>query len=84
MRRRDLSKVSIADAERRMRIALAKMSERQGDILLAIRFDDASYDELAERHGISAQEVAEDFARALGTWSRCLNARLPWFVWPWL
>jgi len=84
MRRRDLSKVSIADAERRMRIALAKMSERQGDILLAIRFDDSSYEELAERYGISIEEVTEEFARALGTWSRCLNARLPWLVWPWL
>jgi len=84
MRRRDLSKVSIEDAERRMRIALAKMSARQGDILLAIRFDKTSYHELAARHGITVEEVTEEFARALGIWSRCLHARLPWLVWPWL
>ncbi|ALC12130.1 hypothetical protein [Sphingopyxis sp. 113P3] len=84
MRRRDLSKVSIEDTERRMRIALAKMSARQGDILLAIRFDKTSYHELATRHGITVEEVTEEFARALGIWSRCLHARLPWLVWPWL
>ena len=84
MRRRDLSKVSDEDAERRMRIALSKMSARQGHILLAIRFDKTPYDELAARHGITVEEVTEDFARALGIWSRCLHARLPWLVWPWL
>ena len=84
MRRRDLSKVSHEDAERRMRIALSKMSARQGDILLAIRFDKTAYDELAARHGMTVEEVTEDFARALGIWSRCLHARLPWLVWPWL
>ena len=49
MRRRDLSTVTIVDAERRMVIALGKMTARQGDIFLSVRFDDASYEELAAR-----------------------------------
>lgn len=84
MRRRDLSTVSIEDAERRMVIALRKMTARQGDIFLSVRFDDASYYELAERHGITVELVTQDFARALTMWSRCLHARFPRFVWPWL
>jgi DNA-directed RNA polymerase specialized sigma24 family protein len=84
MRRRNLSTVTIADAERRMVIALGKLTTRQGDIFLSARFDDASYDELAVRHGISAEQVMKDFAHALTMWSRCLHARFPHLVWPWL
>ncbi|WP_229667416.1 sigma-70 region 4 domain-containing protein [Sphingopyxis bauzanensis] len=84
MRRRDLSTVSVEDAERRMVIALAKMTARQGDVFLSVRFDDASYDDLAARHGISVEQVTTDFARALTMWSRCLHARFPHLVWPWL
>lgn len=84
MRRRDLSTVTIADAERRMVIALRKMTARRGEIFLSIRFDGTSYDELAEQHGITVEQVTDDFARALIMWSRCLHARLPHLVWPWL
>lgn len=84
MRRRDLSTVTIADAERRMVIALGKMTARQGDIFLSIRFDRTPYEELASRHGITVNEVTADFARALRMWSRCLHARFPSLVWPWL
>ncbi len=84
MRRRDLSTVTIGDAERRMVIALGKMTTRQGDIFLSIRFDETPYDELASRHGITVDEVTKDFARALGMWSRCLHACFPRLVWPWL
>lgn len=84
MRRRDLSTVSVEDAERRMVIALAKMTARQGDVFLSVRFDDASYGDLAARHGVSVEQVTTDFARALTMWSRCLHARFPHLVWPWL
>lgn len=84
MRRRDLSTVTIEDAERRMVIALRKMTARQGDIFLSVRFDDATYGELAERHGITIEQVTDDFASAIIMWSRCLHARLPRLVWPWL
>lgn len=84
MRRRGLSTVTVEDAERRMVIALRKMTARQGDIFLSIRFDDAPYGELAERHGITVEQVTRDFARALGMWSRCLHAPFPHLLWPWL
>lgn len=84
MRRRDLSTVTIEDTERRMVIALGKMTKRQGDIFLSIRFDQTPYGELAARHGISVDQVTTDFARALRIWSRCLHARFPSLVWPWL
>jgi DNA-directed RNA polymerase specialized sigma24 family protein len=84
MRRRDLSTVSVEDAERRMVIALRKMTARQGDIFLSIRFYRTSYGELAERHDITVEQVTDDFASAIVMWSRCLHARLPHLVWPWL
>lgn len=73
-----------ADIERRLRIALGKMSARQADIFLSIRFDNTPYEELAARHDITVDQVTTDFARALRMWSRCLNARFPHLVWPWL
>jgi len=84
MRRRDLSTVASADLERRLRIALGKMTARQGDIFLSIRFDQTPYEELAARYGITTNQVMTDFARALCKWSRCLHARFPSLVWPWL
>lgn len=84
MRRRDLSTVTIADAERRMVIALRKMTSRQGDIFMSIRFDETPYGELAERHGITVEQVTSDLACALRMWGRCLHARFPHLVWPWL
>ncbi|NYF33837.1 sigma-70 family RNA polymerase sigma factor [Sphingopyxis sp. JAI108] len=84
MRRRDLSTVTVEDAERRMVIALSKMTARQGDIFMSKRFDDATHDELATRYGISVDQVSADFVRAFGLWSRCLHARFPHLVWPWL
>ena len=84
MRRRDLSTVTIEDAERRMVIALRKMTARQGDIFLSARFDDTPYPELAERHGITVEQVIGDLARAIIMWSRCLHARFPRLVGPWL
>ncbi|HSJ77575.1 MAG TPA: hypothetical protein VK913_02470, partial [Erythrobacter sp.] len=84
MRRRDLSTVASADIEHRLRIALGKMTARQGDIFLSIRFDQTPYEELAARHGITTNQVITDFARALCKWSRCLHARFPSLVWLWL
>ena len=84
MRRRDLSTVAAEDMERRMVIALGKMTRRQADIFLSIRFDKTPYADLAVRHGISVDRVTADFARALRLWSRCLHARCPHLVWPWL
>jgi DNA-directed RNA polymerase specialized sigma24 family protein len=84
VRRRDLSTVTVEDAERRMIIALGKMTALQGDIFLSKRFDDTSHEDLAERHGITIDEVSQNFVAAFRLWSRCLHARFPQLVWPWL
>lgn len=81
--RRGFGDVTIEEAERRFAIALNKMTARQADIFLSVRFDDASYEQLAARHGVTTEQVMHDFARALSTWSRCLHARFPSLVWPW-
>lgn len=75
--------VTIEEAERRFATALNKMTARQADIFLSVRFDDASYEELAARHGITIDQVMQDFACALSMWSRCLHARFPRLVWRW-
>lgn len=82
MRRRDLAIVT-EDAKRRLVIALAKMTTRQGEILLCVRFDDASFEALAARHGLTVKESITDFAHALRMWSRCLHARFPHLLRPW-
>ena len=82
-KQRDISTLDTAEIERRLVIALAKMSARQADIFLSIR-DQTPYGDLAMRHGITVDQVTTDFARALRIWLRCLHARFPSLVWPWL
>lgn len=64
-RRSGSGAVTIEEAERRFAIALNKMTARQADIFLSVRFDDASYEELAARHGVTVDRVMHDFARAV-------------------
>jgi DNA-directed RNA polymerase specialized sigma24 family protein len=64
---------------RRTRPALRRMSHLQREILLAIRFEDASYPDLAERHAISVEAVMEQFTIALLILSRCVGDRQPWW-----
>lgn len=75
--------ISREELERRFVIAMNKVTLVQCDIFQSVRFDDVSYEELAERHGLTVEEVINAFARALLIWSRCLNARFPHLVWPW-
>lgn len=77
------AKFTRVQIERRLRIALAKMTERQADIFLAIRFYGTAFEELAERHGVSVNQVTADLVSALRLWSRCLHARFPHLVRPW-
>jgi DNA-directed RNA polymerase specialized sigma24 family protein len=70
---------------RKGRRALRRMSERQRAIFCAVRFDDASYVELAERHRISVGEVEAELTAALINLSRTLREPEPWWrrLWPW-
>jgi DNA-directed RNA polymerase specialized sigma24 family protein len=65
--------------------ALRRMSGRQRAIFCAVRFDDASYAELAERHGISIAEIETELTRALIILSQTLAEIAPWWrrLWPW-
>ena len=49
------------------------MTDLQRAIFLALHFEDVSYSELAERHGISPEQVQADFAEALGLLFRELH-----------
>ncbi|HCW61038.1 MULTISPECIES: sigma-70 region 4 domain-containing protein [Sphingobium] len=70
---------------RRGHRALRRMTERQRAIFSAMRLEETSYPELAERHGISAEEVQAEFAAALKIFLRTLREPDPWWqrLWPW-
>ena len=70
---------------RRGHRALRRMTERQRAIFWAMRLEEISYSELAERHGMSAGDVEGDFAAALKTFLRTLREPDPWWqrLWPW-
>lgn len=67
---------------RRARQAVRRMKPFDRSIFLAVRFEDASYEELAERHGVSAQDVEEAFARSIHV---LITTRRPcwWQFWRW-
>lgn len=70
---------------RRGRRALRRMTDLQRAIFLAMRFEDSSYPELAERHGISVYQVEAEFAEALKILARAFREPEPWWrsLWPW-
>lgn len=67
---------------RRARQAVRRMKPFDRSIFLAVRFEDASYEELAERHGVSAQDVEEAFARSIHVLITTPRPRW-WQFWLW-
>lgn len=65
--------------------ALRRMTDRQRAIFWAMRLEEVSYPELAERHGISADEVQAEFTAALTIFFRTLREPEPWWrrLWLW-
>ena len=65
--------------------ALRRMTELQRAIFWAMRLEEISYPELAERHGMSADEVQAEFAAALKIFSRTSGEPNQWWqrLWPW-
>ena len=57
----------LTDAEMLARLerAVRRMPRLQREIFLAIRLDDLSYPEIAERTGVSEREVERQFANSL-------------------
>lgn len=58
---------AFTDRQRRrsIRRAVRRMQPFDRSVLLAIRFEDAGYEELAERYGVSIQDIEDAFARAI-------------------
>ncbi|MBW8911593.1 MAG: RNA polymerase subunit sigma [Sphingomonas sp.] len=65
----------LTDAEilSRLERAVRRMPTLQREIFLAIRLDDLSYPEIAERIGLSAREVERHFANSLLCIHRALD-----------
>lgn len=57
----------------RLERAVRRMPRLQRDIFLAIRLDDLSYPEIAERTGLSVREVERHFANSLVSIARALD-----------
>jgi RNA polymerase sigma-70 factor (ECF subfamily) len=58
---------------KRLERAIRKLPRRQREIFCAIRFDDLSYEEIAQRTGLSVPEVEHLFAEALLNFMRRLD-----------
>lgn len=70
---------NLAEAEiiERLEAGLQRMPKLRREIFLAIRLDDLSYAEIAERTGLSVQQVERHFAESLFTLHQALDGRLP-------
>ena len=66
-----------AEIIERLEAGLQRMPKLRREIFLAIRLDDLSYGEIAERTGLSAKQVERHFAESLFTLHRALDGRLP-------
>nr|WP_282436413.1 MULTISPECIES: sigma factor-like helix-turn-helix DNA-binding protein [unclassified Novosphingobium] len=59
------------------------MTARQRAIFTAMRFEGASYQDLAARYGLSVGEVQREFACAILRLSRAIHGRWWQRWWPW-
>ncbi|MET3471759.1 DNA-directed RNA polymerase specialized sigma24 family protein [Novosphingobium sp. 1529] len=68
---------------RRGQRGLRRMTKRQRAIFRAVRFEGASYAELAQRYGISVEVVQAELAKALSTLARAVYGHWWQRWWPW-
>ncbi|KPF50379.1 MULTISPECIES: sigma factor-like helix-turn-helix DNA-binding protein [unclassified Novosphingobium] len=68
---------------RRGQRGLRRMTKRQRAIFAAVRFEGASYGELAQYHGISVEAVQAELAKALSTLARAVYGHWWQRWWPW-
>ena len=64
---------------RRGRRGLRRMSALQRSIFWAVRFEEGSCAELAERYGISADQVRAEFRESLDIFFDALGENEPWW-----
>jgi RNA polymerase sigma factor (sigma-70 family) len=70
----DLTEAEIIE---RLEAGLQRMPKLRREIFLAIRLDDMSYAEIAERTGLSVKQVERHFARSLYTLVKGSEERAP-------
>ncbi|EGD60854.1 anti-FecI sigma factor FecR [Novosphingobium nitrogenifigens DSM 19370] len=68
---------------RRGQRGLRRMTARQRAIFAAVRFEGASYAELAERHGITVDEVQAELGKAISRLIRTVHGHWWQRWWPW-
>ena len=73
--------LSEAEIIERLEAGLQRMPKLRREIFLAIRLDDLSYGEIAERTGLSAKQVERQFARSMVTLLKAFDGRppVPWW-----
>ncbi|MDR7155697.1 RNA polymerase sigma-70 factor (ECF subfamily) [Sphingobium xenophagum] len=64
---------------RRGRRSLRRMTYLQRAIFFAIRMEDLTYAQLAERHDITARQAEAEFAAALRIFLRTVHEPEPWW-----
>ena len=70
-----------AEIIERLEAGLQRMPKLRREIFLAIRLDDLSYAEIAERTGLSVSQVEWQFARSMVTLLEAFDGRppVPWW-----
>lgn len=63
---------------KRIERAIRSLPRRQREVFCAVRFDDLSYAEIAERTGLTVQQVEQLFAEALFNISRHVDRPGRW------
>ena len=79
-RRRRAERLRLWRAER----AVDRMHEMDRKVFLAIRVDEMSYSQIAERFGISVADVEAHFASSLRILMKAMDEKDPWWwkYWP--
>jgi RNA polymerase sigma factor (sigma-70 family) len=68
------------EALRRLERALLRLPRLQREIFLAVRLDDMSYADIAERTGLTVKQVERQFAKSLRVlWVMADDYRRPWW-----
>lgn len=70
-----------AEIIERLEAGLQRMPPLRREIFLAIRLDDLSYTEIAERTGLSVRQVERHFAESMVTLLQAFDGRppVPWW-----
>jgi RNA polymerase sigma-70 factor (ECF subfamily) len=70
-----------ADTVERLEAALRRMPKMRREIFLALRLDDLSYEEIADRTGLSVKQVERHVARSMMTLHEAFERRPPLAWW---